>query len=205
MNIPSFGPSNTPFTSVGRNPAFLAAKYDYSCIGLVHVAPRDKVVTAVGEDSVVAAVHYGLSPGQTVNFVNSAGKGVSAKVVKVSATHGDIQVLEMDTSWMELDIKPAVVATRAQIMSGAQTLVFGETPTSTDVAAFGHVGYEVPAAGGLVYLISSHGVGCPFTLEPGDSGAPDFLVTPNGLALLGVHYSILPNLYLTSLLFPFQY
>lgn len=202
MLIPNYNPvTNNAFTSGSRNPKFIASSFDYSCVGIVHTSPRDKVVTAVGDQEVVAAVHYGLAVGQVIDFVNTSGHLVTAKVLKVQATHGDIQVLEVDQMWSAVGVKPATIA--RSVLIGAQTLVFGENASDVDLAAFGHAGYIIPGAGGTVYMTAINGSN--YTLEPGDSGAPDFLVSPGGLTLLGVHYAVLPGLSLTSLLYPFNY
>lgn len=195
MKIANYNPSvNNAFVSDGRNPKFVGASFDYSFVG---VAPSSggfkKVVTAVGENKIVAAKHYKLFIGDPVEFFNRDNKKVVVRVVSEEFID-DVYVATVDQNWANLNVTPAIIGiyTNAAYKS-KPTLTFGIEDAGKNVVAGITTVYQGQTK---ITAVSQKG---GVSVDNGDSGAPNFVIAGSQLELIGPHYSISPTYFYSSI------
>lgn len=197
------------------NPSFLHANRDLSAVGWQTVDTR-RHFTLVSPKHIVGAAHFSAGVGSRVRFVNPAGQVREYRVVAQQAIQNDVSPpTSSDLLLAELaevipasdGISPMPVLNLPTEVSylGQQIVVTGLNSRAGIgvINRFTDFGSDpVTASAGLsptrtfdfVYRDPDfRGSGDDARLEPGDSGSPSLVVTPNGFALVGNHLSLLTS------------
>jgi len=210
MIIKALSSKNVAFgsgSSSARNSDFFLSSVDYSFVGRVQGASVTKLVTAISDTYVVAAKHYKVVVGDVIAFVNKLNEAVYVKVARIVRATGDVQVVEVDQSLSSLgisyaevtEINPGIISQFLNKLGlfRKQAVAFGVNLATNEVTAANATVYSLVRANPANIANFRQGTD-GVTLQPGDSGAPDFILENGKLKLVGVHSAINAAAWITS-------
>lgn len=197
---------NNVYSNGGLNPSFIGYKFDLTFLGRVVGASTTKVVTAVGENRVVAAKHYELKVGDRLQFVNLLNNTVVVSVKRIITAYGDVQVAEVDADLDTLGVSHVEVAelSTSVITQFLNKLGLFRKP-ALSIGVNLKTGEVVGAATSVHSVqranpanIAQFRQTADVTIERGDSGYPDFVIDGGQLKLIGVRSAMNSSLWITS-------